>query len=248
MSFNSELKEQWVSHEYNNRENENLHTDYVQEKDFFFKVANGNISDVIENLKTDFLTRKNIGVLSDSPIQSARYHLCITAALTSRRCIENGMPAETAYALSDFYINKADKIENISEITKLHDEMILDYTCRMNDMLKKKVENPHIAKCIDYIYTHLHEKITLTDLADYVLLDPSYLSKLFKKETGMTISQYVSNQKIETAKGMLLYSEYNAAEIATILDYPSQSYFTKCFREATGFTPGQFVANAKEHR
>ena len=243
----SNIKKQWVTREYDNRENENSHAAADLEKEFFRKVAGGNITEVLENLKTPFLQRDGIEKLSESPSKNAMYHFVITAALLARACIDNGMTSEEAFSLSDFYINEADRIKEEADLIRIHDEMVLDYTCRMNDMLKRKVTNPHIAKCIDYIYAHLHEKITLTDLADYVLLEPSYLSKLFKKETGMTVSQYVSVQKIETAKGMLLYSEYTTAEIATILDYPSQSYFTKCFREATGFTPGQFVANSKGH-
>ena len=84
-------------------------------------------------------------------------------------------------------------------------------------------------------------RITLESLAGEVSLSPGYLSRLFKKEMGMSVSQYISMQKIETAKNMLRYSDYSPAQIASILGYPSQSYFTECFRKATSVTPKRFV-------
>jgi YesN/AraC family two-component response regulator len=84
-------------------------------------------------------------------------------------------------------------------------------------------------------------RITLDSLASQVSLSPGYLSRLFKKEMGMSVSEYISVQKIETAKNMLRYSDYSPSFIASILGYPSQSYFTQCFKKATGVTPKRFI-------
>ena len=78
------------------------------------------------------------------------------------------------------------------------------------------------------------------ELAEYVDLNPSYLSRLFKKEVGTSISEYIRRQKLETAKNMLVYSEYRPAEIATTLAFPSQSYFTEIFHKYTGLTPKEY--------
>ena len=98
----------------------------------------------------------------------------------------------------------------------------------------------HIAVCLDYIYDHLHTHITAEQLAKLTGLNISYLSRLFKKETGQTISNYIRDKKIETAKNMLLYSDFSPSEIASILAFPSQSYFTEVFRKTTGVTPRKY--------
>jgi AraC-like DNA-binding protein len=77
-------------------------------------------------------------------------------------------------------------------------------------------------------------------LADYVKLNPSYLSRLFKKETGISISTYIQKRKIETAKNMLKYSNHTTSQIASILAFPTQSYLIKVFRKQVGMTPKKY--------
>ena len=93
---------------------------------------------------------------------------------------------------------------------------------------------------MDYIYYHLHEKITLQTLAEAVGLTPNYLASLFKKEKGVTVQQYIRSRRIEAAKNMLLYSDYSATEISAFLAFSSASHFIRIFREETGMTPKQY--------
>ena len=97
-----------------------------------------------------------------------------------------------------------------------------------------------IAKAVDYIYDHLHKRITLTDLADYVKLNPSYLSRLFKQEMGVTLNSYIRAKKIEAAENMLRYSEFTPSDISSILAFPSQSYFSEIFKQETGVSPKEY--------
>ena len=93
---------------------------------------------------------------------------------------------------------------------------------------------------MDYIITHLHSRILLEDAAKYLDISPAYLSRLFKKETGMTFSDFVNKQKIEEAAALLLYTEYSDTQISTLLAFSSQSYFIKVFRKYMGTTPKQY--------
>lgn len=80
--------------------------------------------------------------------------------------------------------------------------------------LKSSAISFHIRNAIDYIYAHLHEHLTMKELADHEGLDPSYFSKLFAKETGTTAKSYILNAKISTAKNMLVYSDHTLADIS----------------------------------
>ena len=95
---------------------------------------------------------------------------------------------------------------------------------------------------MDYIDDHLHEQIPVSDLAAKLELNQSYLSVLFKKETGLTISDYIRQRRVEAAKGMLRYSSYSCSDIGNYLSFCSQSHFISVFRKATGMTPRQYRA------
>ena len=80
----------------------------------------------------------------------------------------------------------------------------------------------------------------MKDIADSVNLNVTYISKLFIKETGITISDYIRLQKINSAKNMLMYSDYSCADIAQYFAFASNSHFTQTFKKYVGVTPLQF--------
>ena len=240
MENRTSSSKEWIYREYVNREDLVLHAPYEPEMEFYNAVKSGDIEKVKTYLKQDFTSTPGLGRLSDNDLRNFRYHFIITAAMISRSCIEAGLSHEQAYSLSDFYIQKADRLDSLAKIDRLHDDMVLSYTELMSNLKASSMYSKPVIKCINYIYAHLHMRITLKDLSKEVSLSESYLSRLFKQETGVSISEYISVQKIETAKNMLMYSDYSPAQIASILGYPSQSYFTECFKKATGSTPKHF--------
>lgn len=116
----------------------------------------------------------------------------------------------------------------------------------MADMQRGEVHSTAVVECMDYIRYHLHERITVPMLANHVHLNPTYLSELFARETGTTISRYIADQRMEAARNMLRYSQYSVGEIAQILAYRSPSHFGKVFKDHMGVTPREYRnANAQ---
>ena len=222
------------------REENFLRAPYNPEIEFYNTIKTGDVKRIKELCKEPLVDKPGLGRLSDDPLQNLKYHFVITTAQAARYCIEGGMDLSEAYSLSDFYIQKADRCRKPQEITDLHPIMCLDYTTRMKNLRKNAICSKQIAQCIDYIFDNLHARITVDELADYVELNPSYLSRLFKREVGISISDYIRQKKVETAKNMLIYSEYKPADIAMILAFPTQSYFTEIFRKQTGLTPAKY--------
>lgn len=239
--YNSEQSgNEWLYREYINRENQFFHAPYEREMEFYTSVKTGDINRVRAFLNSSFTSTPGLGSLSSNPLRNFKYHFIITAAMVSRSCIDAGLPLEQAYSLSDFYIQKADKASTLDEIDRLHDDMVTAYTVLMKKLRADAFHSKPVTMCLNYIYSHLHTRITLKTLSMHVSLSPSYLSKLFKSEMHMTVSEYIEHQKIETASNMLKYSEYSPGEISSILGFPSQSYFTERFRLITGETPAKF--------
>lgn len=177
------------------------------------------------------------GHLSDDPIRNYKYLFVASATLASRTAIQGGMDAERSYNISDLYIQKMDLLQSVEDVKALHNDMFTFYTKEMAALDKVNVYSKSITQCIDYIYYHLHEPIRVPDLAELVKLNESYLSTLFKKETGKSISDYILSKRMEAAENMLKFSDYSYAEISAILAFSSQSHFIRVFKQQTGYTP-----------
>ena len=226
--------------EYAMRENSSYHAPYVPEFDFYYAVKNGDVVKVSQLCSVDFAKKDGLGKLCEDSLQNLKYHFAITAAMLARYCIESGMEHETAYSLSDLYIQSCDRCTNENELSGLHRNMSMDYTKRMAELRKSKVYSKQIVLCINYIYSHLHKKISVEELSKHTGLSPSYLSRLFRKETGESITEYIIKRKINAAKNMLKYSGYSLSEISATLAFSCQSYFTKIFKELEGVTPKKY--------
>ena len=96
-----------------------------------------------------------------------------------------------------------------------------------------------IQKVQEYASQHLAEA-SLQTIADQVYLNPSYLSKVYKLETGEGISEYLSRLKMETAAHLLRSSSDKIYEIAATIGYLKTSYFIKLFKDRYGVTPQEF--------
>lgn len=235
------LQKEWYRSEFLNHEMLEEHRVLEKEFTFYDAVANGNIEFVKKDcIEKNFTNPEGMGRLSENWIQNLRYHFVITTAMITRYCIHAGMEQEKAYTLSDFYISKMDKAQTEKEIAQLHDTMCFDYCNKMHILRNSHVLSKPIVLCIDYIYSHIHYRITIKELAEHLNISESYLSKLFHKEMGLPLSQYIIDLKIEKAKNLLQYSEYNIVDIANYLSFSSQSHFIQVFQKKTGMTPHKY--------
>ena len=160
--------------------------------------------------------------------------------MLTRYCTEAGLPSELSYRLSDFYIQKVDAAKSSDEIEQLFAEMGLDYAARMRQLRKASITAKPIIICLNYIYSHMHDKITVQDLANVVHLHPNYLSRLFQEQMGCSIHHYVLEQKIAAAKRALQFTDQSYTQIADLLAFSSQSHVITVFRAQTGNTPKQY--------
>lgn len=234
-------RDEWLRYEAGNDEDKMEHRQPSEEFLFYRAVANGDVDAVKKNCEMEkFMESEGVGVLSRNPVTNLKYHFVITAAMITRLCREKGMELEQVFRLSDFYIQKLDDIHTIEEVQKLHDTMVIDYAEKMRRYLRKDTNSKHINACKEYIYAHIKERITIENLAEEFGVSAGYLSRLFKKETGVSVSAYIREQKIEIAKNLLRFSDYSMIEIANRLSFSSQSHFIQQFRESVGMTPKKY--------
>lgn len=234
-----ESKEKILSHKlFLQQEDANFHLPFDTEMAFYETVKNGDV----ERLKTFMnpMGTKGMGKLSNNPVRNIQYHMVITVAMITRFCVEGGMPAETAYTLSDIYIQQIDTTTDMESLNQLHHDLVFDYTERMRNIKNRIGVSKPIITAADYIYNHLNEKLSLDELADVLHMNKSYVCELFKKETGMTVLTYITKLKVEAAQKMLIYSEYSSVDIANYFNFSSHSHFISTFKKYAGMTPKEY--------
>lgn len=90
------------------------------------------------------------------------------------------------------------------------------------------------------MHDHLHEKISLTDVARLLHTNPNYISNLFGWCEGIPFTDFVLREKVALARSLLVYSQLSCREIASTLGFSSQSHFGRHFKRSSGMTPAQF--------
>ncbi len=120
-------------------------------------------------------------------------------------------------------------------------DQILDSYIDSTEYLIEKHKNEHIKKAIAYIHEHLDNPLSLTKVCKAVSLNRCYLCDLFKKEVGMTFSEYVLNQRITLAKKLLMTTALPISGIAMRCGFQQPSYFCTSFKKVEGVSPSTFL-------
>lgn len=104
-----------------------------------------------------------------------------------------------------------------------------------------------IHKAVRFIEEHYMEPITVEQVAAYVHLHPSYLTRLFKRELGCSVSEQIARTRMERAKTLLRETNLPIASIAINVGYPDQNYFGRRFRQIVGCSPTEYHRGTVAH-
>ena len=229
---------------FENHENNVHHNPYDQEMREFGSIENGDLIQLGKSLQEDY--DGTIGTLAKDPLRNLKNLGIVLVTLASRAAIRGGLSPEISFSLSDSYIQQIEECKDLALVAPLahkaefqYAEMVHEIKEKQKGILKKQ-KNPRINKCKDFIFSHLHDRITLEDLAAEADCNPNYLSQLFKECEGISISGYILQEKINRAKNLLIYSDYSYIEIATYLGFSSQSHLGTQFKKHTGYTLRQY--------
>lgn len=195
--------------------------------------------DKLNNFLKSITVDGELGFHSKNPLRNQKNLFISFASLVSHAAFEGGLDWELALTLSDFYIRAVEENTTIVDISNLFVKMFLDYTERVH---KVKIGNysTSVLKSQNFIFEHLYEKISLAQIAKHISINPSYISHLFKKEVGISISEYIQEKRIDEAKKLIESDEKSFADIYVPLGFIDQSHFTKVFKKITGITPKKY--------
>lgn len=215
------------------------HTSYEWERLYCSFVKAGDVAGArkfMDRLATSgqFIT---VGNVSTSELNMTKYLAVSLIAVLTRVAINSGADELRCYQTSDEYIQFLDRCSTpdliVTQMFAAAEAMIQ----AVHDAKEVTDNNLYYNQCREYIANHLGQKITVSELAEHCQLTPNYLSFIFKKVSGKTITDYILEQKITMAKQLLLSREYTTDEIASFLGFHSQSYFIERFKKMVGMTP-----------
>lgn len=150
------------------------------------------------------------------------------------------------------YNNNIDIIQLFTEDYQYNDYMdgfkdvdaLRRSVCFITEALEQNAEHEQsqsdVQKAKAYIMNHLSKNFSVKDVADYVHLSPEYFTKLFKKETGRNIKDYIVQMKVDVAKDLLENPNIPISLVALELGYTNFSHFTQMFKKYENVTPSEY--------
>lgn len=210
---------------------------YALEQKIFQAVEDGN-EDFVHPKE---IYQRNNGILHRTdPLRSAKNEIITCITLITRAAIRGGMPEESAYALSDYYILLLEDSGSIAEVYKYSQDAFKDFTSRVHKCKMRQGKSKEILDCASYLQLHIGQKVTMAELSDNLGYNKNYLSSEFSREVGMTISDYLLELRMERAKILLLNTDKSVQQIGDELGFNSVSYFSAQFRKKSGQSPSAF--------
>lgn len=204
------------------------------------RTGNPDYSNVLEQAN---LLSNGVHISTLNPVNQAKISLTTFISLCSRAAIEGGLSPEVAYSVGDSYIQDLLHCVTISELRTLSHNMYEDFIERVRKCKSVSNLSIQIRSCCDYIDMHLEDSLNLKGLADHVGYTEYYLSRKFKQEMEISISDYIRQARVERAKVLLTTTNLPIATIAQRLQFSSSSHFSDSFRKLTDVLPQAYRRN-----
>ena len=181
----------------------------------------------------------DLGHLNDNDLKNIQYTIIGFCYYLCSFLIERHVDPELAYNNSDYFISKADGICSFNEARELFD-MMGKLSFSLIHRSKRPAYGYTVEKSIHYIEQNLYSALTAIQVAKFMGLNPEYLSRVFKAETGKTLYRFIQESKLREAKALLTRTNKSITEIAHDLGYSSIAHFSAAFQRMTGFPPSEY--------
>lgn len=230
---------------FERQEMDEPHNPYDQELRESTSIENGDMEMYRRSISEDYTGK--LGTLSKDALRNAKNLSIVLMTLASRAAIRGGLLPEISFSMSDIFIQKIEEMTDPVVTIHLARQFQMEYIRAVAEVRQQKKDSSKTAEkniwteqTKNYIFKHLHEKIRIQDIAEYLHLNANYLSELFKHCENITLTDFILQEKVKLTRNLLAYSPYSYIEIATYLGFSSQSHLGKVFKKYTGMTLQQY--------
>ena len=222
-------------HQYK-KNNATISYPYDKEKELIKKVKKGDAQGSKE-LLTQLLNEILLVEAGNFEIIKARVLELIV--ILSRASVEGGASLNRVLGLNFDLLNDLNNIKTINELC--------GFTANVTDHFAQNVfdtiysgQSYIISQAIQHINANYMNRISLKKVANYIHVNESYLSKLFKQEMSISFTEYLNEIRINKSIELMENTRMNILDIALYVGFEDQSYFTKVFKKRTGRTPKKY--------
>lgn len=242
---------------------ENSHSDalnitektFHQKEDFYH-----NKSYEVETLLLNFVRTGNVeglrafsvndstihaGITGPTALRQLKNNLVIMTTLITRAAIDGDLDYDTAYRLSDEFIQSGERTQNPDVLYELTEKVLFTFTEKVKESQVPSSSNAAVQKAILFIQQNTNQMITVADVAEYVGFSRSYFSAYFKQTLGFGIAAFILRCKLEEGRRLLQYTNKSINVISNYLCFSNQSHFQTAFKKQFGVTPMQYRKNPK---
>ena len=172
-------------------------------------------------------------------------HAVVLIAMLYRALIVRKLKLNHSEYLNPEYYGALNEVESFEKNREIVANVCEEYLKLIFDYNRFK-HSADIQKVMEFIRTHWRENLTLAEIADNMGFNKSYLSSFFNRETGISISDYTNQIRVQESKQLLKNDNISLVEIAMQCGFYDQSYFSKIFNKWTGMTPGEFRVHYRQ--
>lgn len=177
-------------------------------------------------------------------LRTLKNYCIITNTLLRKAAEQGGVHPVYLDSVSSDFAEKIEQISSPAACPSMIGSMARSY-CRLVKNHSAKSYSPAVQKAMICVDADLSAPLSLSYLADELNINSSYLSSLFKKETGITVTAYIIRQRINYAKHLLTNTRLQIQTVAQHCGLGDVHYFSKLFKKETGLTPRDFRQSAQ---
>lgn len=195
-----------------------------------------------EGLRRSFrqLEWDKVGTMAKDTLRNSMDLAIVVITLASRSAIAGGLPPETAYSMSDAFIQQVEEQRSNEAALEVGRKAEMEFCLAVRDRSRSETTNRLVLRCRDFVSRQINSKITVAALAAELGVSPDHLSQVFSREEGMRLTDYIAREKAKVAGRELIFTDKSFDEVAAALSFSSQSHFGKVFKKWTGMTPAQY--------
>lgn len=176
---------------------------------------------------------------SADPLRNLKNYCVIMNTLLRKAAEQGGVHPLHLDNTSSGFAFRIEQAVSVEAIAPILSEMFHAY-CRLVRKKSLKGYSPPVQKAIALIDGDLAGSLNLRTLAHSLNISSSYLSSLFKKETGQTLTDYIAARRMDLARNLLSKTKLQVQTVAQHCGIMDVHYFSKLFKKATGMTPKEF--------
>lgn len=180
-----------------------------------------------------------IYITNDFALPGIKARIIELVVLLSRAAIDAGADVGEIFEQNRVYFNELERFTTVEEFSIWLTEVLHRFISYSFDFTRMK-HSDVVYRVMEYVKVNYKRHITLDELARHIYLSRSYLSSIFKEETGMNLSTYINAVRVEKSKALLLDNAIRLVDVANLCGFEDQSYYTKVFKRIVGVSPKRF--------